>query len=39
MKMENPVPAPVAGVIRDLAVKPGDTIAQDAPICHVVAPD
>src|SRR5207248_3174026 len=24
------------GVVRDLAVKPGDTVAQDAPICHVV---
>jgi acetyl-CoA/propionyl-CoA carboxylase biotin carboxyl carrier protein len=35
MKMENPVKAHGAGVIRDLAVKPGDTIAQDAPICQV----
>jgi acetyl-CoA/propionyl-CoA carboxylase biotin carboxyl carrier protein len=38
MKMENPVKAHIDGVVRDLTVKPGDTIAQDAPICQVVAP-
>ena len=37
MKMENPVKAHSNGVVRDLAVKPGDTIAQDAPICQVHA--
>jgi acetyl-CoA/propionyl-CoA carboxylase biotin carboxyl carrier protein len=37
MKMENAVQAPTAGLVRDLAVKPGDTVAQDAPICQVVA--
>ncbi|MEW6475016.1 MAG: biotin carboxylase N-terminal domain-containing protein [Actinomycetota bacterium] len=37
MKMENPVKAHVDGVVRDLAVKPGDTVAQDAPICDVIA--
>jgi acetyl-CoA/propionyl-CoA carboxylase biotin carboxyl carrier protein len=36
MKMENPVKAQRNGVIRDLAVKPGDTVAQDAPICQVL---
>ena len=36
MKMENAVRAHTDGVVRDLAVKPGDTVAQDAPICHVV---
>jgi acetyl-CoA/propionyl-CoA carboxylase biotin carboxyl carrier protein len=35
MKMENAVHAAVDGVVRDLAVKVGDTIAQDAPICHI----
>jgi biotin carboxyl carrier protein len=37
MKMENAVHAAVDGVVRDLAVKVGDSIAQDAPICQVVA--
>ena len=37
MKMENPVKAHSNGVIRDLTVKPGDTIAQDTPICEVHA--
>ena len=37
MKMENPVTAPAAGLVRELTVKPGDTIAQDAPICHIAA--
>jgi acetyl-CoA/propionyl-CoA carboxylase biotin carboxyl carrier protein len=37
MKMENPVKAHLDGVVRDLTVKPGDTVAQDAPICQVVA--
>jgi len=37
MKMENPVKAHLDGVVRDLTVKPGDTVAQDAAICQVVA--
>jgi acetyl-CoA/propionyl-CoA carboxylase, biotin carboxylase, biotin carboxyl carrier protein len=37
MKMENPVKAHIDGVIHDLTVKPGDTVAQDAPICEVHA--
>jgi acetyl-CoA/propionyl-CoA carboxylase, biotin carboxylase, biotin carboxyl carrier protein len=37
MKMENPVKAHMEGVIHDLTVKPGDTVAQDAPICEVHA--
>jgi biotin carboxyl carrier protein len=36
--MENAVHAPADGVVRDLTVKVGDSIAQDAPICHVSAP-
>ena len=36
MKMENPVKAHGAGVVRDLAVKPGDTVAQDAVLCQVL---
>jgi len=36
MKMEHPVHAPVDGVVRDLVVKVGDGVAQDAPICQVV---
>jgi len=36
MKMENAVHADCDGVIADLAVKIGDTVAQDAPICQVV---
>jgi acetyl-CoA/propionyl-CoA carboxylase biotin carboxyl carrier protein len=36
MKMEHPVHAPVEGVVRDLVVKVGDGVAQDAPICQVV---
>ncbi|HVW32165.1 MAG TPA: biotin carboxylase N-terminal domain-containing protein [Acidimicrobiia bacterium] len=35
MKMENGVHAAIAGTIRDLAVKPGDTVAQDARLCQV----
>jgi acetyl-CoA/propionyl-CoA carboxylase biotin carboxyl carrier protein len=37
MKMENAVHAPIDGIVRDLTVKVGDSIAQDAPICHVLA--
>ena len=39
MKMENPVTAHVDGIVQDLAVKPGVTVAQDASICQVVAAD
>ena len=39
MKMENGVHAAIAGTIRDLAVKPGDTVAQDAPLCQVESGD
>ena len=35
MKMENAVRAGVAGTVRELAVKAGDTVAQDAPICRL----
>jgi len=35
MKMEHPVQAPADGVVRDLVVKAGDGVAQDAPICQV----
>ena len=38
MKMENAVVAPVDGVVRELAVGVGDTVAQDAPICRLGAP-
>jgi acetyl-CoA/propionyl-CoA carboxylase biotin carboxyl carrier protein len=37
MKMENPVKAHLAGVVRDLAVKAGDTVAQDVAICVIHA--
>lgn len=37
MKMENPVRCHTAGVVRDLAVKIGDSVAQDAPLCRVTA--
>jgi acetyl-CoA/propionyl-CoA carboxylase, biotin carboxylase, biotin carboxyl carrier protein len=37
MKMDNPVRAGVAGVVADLAVAVGDSVAQDAPICRLVA--
>ena len=37
MKMENPVKAHLAGTVRDLTVKPGDTVAQDTQICQVAA--
>ncbi|HYH50497.1 MAG TPA: biotin carboxylase N-terminal domain-containing protein [Acidimicrobiia bacterium] len=39
MKMENAVTAHRDGVVQDLAVKPGVTVAQDAPICAIVAGD
>jgi acetyl-CoA/propionyl-CoA carboxylase, biotin carboxylase, biotin carboxyl carrier protein len=35
MKMENAVVAPIDGVVRELAVRVGDTVAQDAPICRL----
>ncbi|HEY0400340.1 MAG TPA: biotin/lipoyl-containing protein, partial [Acidimicrobiia bacterium] len=35
MKMENAVHAPVDGIVRDLGVKVGDSVAQDAAICRV----
>jgi acetyl-CoA/propionyl-CoA carboxylase biotin carboxyl carrier protein len=35
MKMENAVHAHTDGVITELAVKPGDTVAQDAPLCLI----
>ena len=37
MKMENPVRSHTAGIVRDLAVKIGDSVAQDAPLCRVTA--
>jgi acetyl-CoA/propionyl-CoA carboxylase biotin carboxyl carrier protein len=37
MKMENPVHAAMAGVVHDLSVKPGASVAQDAVICRIHA--
>jgi acetyl-CoA/propionyl-CoA carboxylase biotin carboxyl carrier protein len=37
MKMENAVRTHTAGTVHDLAVKVGDTVAQDAPLCRVTA--
>jgi acetyl-CoA/propionyl-CoA carboxylase biotin carboxyl carrier protein len=37
MKMENPVHAAMAGVVHDLSVKPGASVAQDAVICRINA--
>jgi acetyl-CoA/propionyl-CoA carboxylase biotin carboxyl carrier protein len=37
MKMENAVHAPIDGIVHDLGVNVGDSVAQDAPICHVRA--
>jgi len=37
MKMENPVRSHTAGVVRDLAVKIGDSVPQDAVLCRVTA--
>ncbi len=37
MKMENQVRSHTAGVVRDLAVKVGDSVAQDALLCRVTA--
>jgi biotin carboxyl carrier protein len=39
MKMEHRLVAPHAGVVRDLAVRPGDALAQGSPVCRVVAAD
>ncbi|HEX6493449.1 MAG TPA: biotin carboxylase N-terminal domain-containing protein [Candidatus Dormibacteraeota bacterium] len=35
MKMENAVLAPADGVVRELAVGVGDTVAQDTPLCRL----
>jgi biotin carboxyl carrier protein len=35
--MENAVRTHTAGTVHDLAVKVGDTVAQDAPLCRVTA--
>ena len=35
MKMENAVHAAMAGVVHDVAVKPGASVAQDAVICRI----
>ena len=35
MKMENPVRAAVAGMVHDVSVKPGASVAQDAVICRI----
>ena len=37
MKMENAVVAPVDGVVEGLAVRVGDTVAQNTPLCRLVA--
>ena len=37
MKMENPLRAPHPGRVDGLSVTPGDTVAQDAVLCQVVA--
>ncbi|MDP9461468.1 MAG: biotin/lipoyl-binding protein, partial [Actinomycetota bacterium] len=37
MKMENPVRSHTAGVVRDMVIKAGDSVAQDAAICRVTA--
>ena len=37
MKMENPVRAAMAGIVHDLSVKPGASVAQDAVICRIQA--
>jgi acetyl-CoA/propionyl-CoA carboxylase biotin carboxyl carrier protein len=39
MKMENAVHAAVDGIVRDLGVKVGDSVAQDAAICRVEVAD
>jgi acetyl-CoA/propionyl-CoA carboxylase, biotin carboxylase, biotin carboxyl carrier protein len=36
MKMENPITAHIAGVVGNLSVKPGDTVAQDVAICQIL---
>jgi acetyl-CoA/propionyl-CoA carboxylase biotin carboxyl carrier protein len=38
MKMENPVRAGIDGVVQDLSVKTGDTVAQDAVLCRLRRP-
>jgi acetyl-CoA/propionyl-CoA carboxylase biotin carboxyl carrier protein len=37
MKMENAVRAHIDGVVRELAVKVGDTVVQDMPMCRIGA--
>jgi acetyl-CoA/propionyl-CoA carboxylase biotin carboxyl carrier protein len=37
MKMENGVHAHIDGVVRELAARVGDTVAQDVPICRIEA--
>ncbi len=37
MKMENAVRAHIDGVVRELAARVGDTVAQDTPICRIGA--
>jgi biotin carboxyl carrier protein len=38
MKMENPIPAPVDGIVTDIAVREGDTVDAGAPLFTVEPP-
>jgi len=38
MKMENPIPSPIDGVVTDLAVREGDTVDSGAPLFTVEPP-
>lgn len=38
MKMENPIPSPIDGVVTDLAVREGDTVDAGAPLFTVEPP-
>ena len=37
MKMENTLPAPIAGTVSSLPLRPGDTVAKDA-VLAIIAP-
>jgi biotin carboxyl carrier protein len=38
MKMENPIPSPIDGVVTDITVSPGDTVESGAPLFTVTPP-